>query len=136
LHLLHPAVCTDCHLAPGIRTPPAYTLNFHISFLYSLGIRGALHSFPTRRSSDLGGKAETLRDLALYVLRDRMNDQNVAYAMEERSEEHTSELQSRENLVCRLLLEKKKTDIASYGVRYRTAAKVICGDTVNWTTHL
>src|SRR5690606_41271140 len=28
-----------------------------------------------------------------------------------RSEEHTSELQSRENLVCRLLLEKKKADI-------------------------
>src|SRR5690606_22352689 len=30
--------------------------------------------------------------------------------LESRSEEHTSELQSRENLVCRLLLEKKKTD--------------------------
>src|SRR5436309_11726926 len=29
--------------------------------------------------------------------------------LEKRSEEHTSELQSRENLVCRLLLEKKKT---------------------------
>src|SRR5690606_42024761 len=28
----------------------------------------------------------------------------------DRSEEHTSELQSRENLVCRLLLEKKKTN--------------------------
>src|SRR5436309_12456146 len=28
-----------------------------------------------------------------------------------RSEEHTSELQSRENLVCRLLLEKKKKEI-------------------------
>src|SRR5690606_40999065 len=28
----------------------------------------------------------------------------------DRSEEHTSELQSRENLVCRLLLEKKKTE--------------------------
>src|SRR5690606_41380063 len=28
----------------------------------------------------------------------------------ERSEEHTSELQSRENLVCRLLLEKKKRE--------------------------
>src|SRR6266700_6824640 len=28
-----------------------------------------------------------------------------------RSEEHTSELQSRENLVCRLLLEKKKNKI-------------------------
>src|SRR5436309_8130685 len=30
-------------------------------------------------------------------------------ARRSRSEEHTSELQSRENLVCRLLLEKKKT---------------------------
>src|SRR5690606_41771864 len=30
------------------------------------------------------------------------------YRPEDRSEEHTSELQSRENLVCRLLLEKKK----------------------------
>src|SRR5690606_40903604 len=29
-------------------------------------------------------------------------------SFEDRSEEHTSELQSRENLVCRLLLEKKK----------------------------
>src|SRR5690606_40707556 len=32
--------------------------------------------------------------------------------LEPRSEEHTSELQSRENLVCRLLLEKKKAFIA------------------------
>src|SRR5215475_11868683 len=31
----------------------------------------------------------------------------------DRSEEHTSELQSRENLVCRLLLEKKKTRVLS-----------------------
>src|SRR5690606_41204769 len=30
-----------------------------------------------------------------------------AFMAEKRSEEHTSELQSRENLVCRLLLEKK-----------------------------
>src|SRR2546430_7308744 len=30
----------------------------------------------------------------------------------ERSEEHTSELQSQSNLVCRLLLEKKKTNLA------------------------
>src|SRR5207302_8530060 len=33
---------------------------------------------------------------------------NDAIARLARSEEHTSELQSRENLVCRLLLEKKK----------------------------
>src|SRR5690606_32693017 len=35
----------------------------------------------------------------------------VATATANRSEEHTSELQSRENLVCRLLLEKKKKNI-------------------------
>src|SRR5207302_10852666 len=35
----------------------------------------------------------------------------------ERSEEHTSELQSRENLVCRLLLEKKK-DTFKKGQRF------------------
>src|SRR3712207_8011018 len=35
-------------------------------------------------------------------------------AVAERSEEHTSELQSRQYLVCRLLLEKKKTDIIYY----------------------
>src|SRR5207253_4088630 len=33
---------------------------------------------------------------------------------EERSEEHTSELQSRGHLVCRLLLEKKKTYLVDY----------------------
>src|SRR2546427_3711645 len=33
-------------------------------------------------------------------------------AHERRSEEHTSELQSQSNLVCRLLLEKKKTQLA------------------------
>src|SRR3712207_8743173 len=37
---------------------------------------------------------------------------------ERRSEEHTSELQSRQYLVCRLLLEKKKDTI----VRYETTA--------------
>src|SRR5690606_23989062 len=35
-------------------------------------------------------------------------EKNALLQFEFRSEEHTSELQSRENLVCRLLLEKKK----------------------------
>src|SRR2546427_5328354 len=35
-------------------------------------------------------------------------DQVLATALAMRSEEHTSELQSQSNLVCRLLLEKKK----------------------------
>src|SRR5690606_39333034 len=37
-----------------------------------------------------------------------VNYANTALPSKPRSEEHTSELQSRENLVCRLLLEKKK----------------------------
>src|SRR5690606_19999655 len=41
-------------------------------------------------------------------LQDAYNDTRLQTDDTERSEEHTSELQSRENLVCRLLLEKKK----------------------------
>src|SRR5256886_10193118 len=39
----------------------------------------------------------------------------------QRSEEHTSELQSQSNLVCRLLLEKKKTHTAYSCTNIRTA---------------
>src|SRR3712207_7499367 len=42
-----------------------------------------------------------------YVLQKETNRQVVTYWYQ-RSEEHTSELQSRQYLVCRLLLEKKK----------------------------
>src|SRR5947209_11080624 len=38
---------------------------------------------------------------------------HVSIKMGERSEEHTSELQSRQYLVCRLLLEKKKSNVLS-----------------------
>src|SRR5690606_41337976 len=61
----------------------------------------------------------TLRDLVSYNEKHNEangednrdgNDNNYSWNHGvERSEEHTSELQSRENLVCRLLLEKKKT---------------------------
>ena len=37
-----------------------------------------------------------------------IRNRDFSYALNTRSEEHTSELQSRTNLVCRLLLEKKK----------------------------
>src|SRR3712207_8504471 len=39
---------------------------------------------------------------------DEMADRGVGVVRQPRSEEHTSELQSRQYLVCRLLLEKKK----------------------------
>src|SRR2546428_6452351 len=40
----------------------------------------------------------------------QMNGQELAQRLVGRSEEHTSELQSRSDLVCRLLLEKKKNN--------------------------
>src|SRR2546430_13746267 len=47
-------------------------------------------------------------------------DLEAAHAgVDQRSEEHTSELQSQSNLVCRLLLEKKKSDISSNKDSYR-----------------
>src|SRR5690606_19038499 len=52
-------------------------------------------------SSPLTGETETLPPLFMSPL----SEQEFIVT---RSEEHTSELQSRENLVCRLLLEKKK----------------------------
>src|SRR2546430_9739938 len=75
--------------------------------------------FPTRRSSDLDvddGQRERRRldEAARGVADHRVGRgqhgqvQVVAEVAHERSEEHTSELQSQSNLVCRLLLEKKK----------------------------
>src|SRR5437868_14459506 len=71
-------------------------------FFYCDGFVADLHSFPTRRSSDLAGwTAECLHLSSVRA-------QGRAVAAFYRSEEHTSELQSRFDLVCRLLLEKKK----------------------------
>src|SRR5690606_41550631 len=57
-----------------------------------------------------GAKGFTLSMLqtALEVSEGNVSTKVLSELLEARSEEHTSELQSRENLVCRLLLEKKK----------------------------
>src|SRR5436305_11671809 len=95
-------------------------------FLFFLKCPGPpldLHSFPTRRSSDLGtGTGRALCPGGGPQGRShpgdfrRRGDAQSADAGDDdacrggadRSEEHTSELQSRPHLVCRLLLEKKK----------------------------
>src|SRR5437764_11000080 len=69
--------------------------------------------FPTRRSSDLKALAKHLRSLpSACVLRssevEHTSPPRQKAATSDRSEEHTSELQSPMYLVCRLLLEKKK----------------------------
>src|SRR5438477_6718950 len=63
-----------------------------------------LHSFPTRRSSEL------IPDGYHGCPHCRLSADWLDLL---RSEEHTSELQSHVNLVCRLLLEKKKDSGAS-----------------------
>src|SRR5438046_6661233 len=80
-----------------------------------------LHSFPTRRSSDLfvtayvqsvpppvPPRTHGKRHLQACSNPGRPIAKGSAH---KRSEEHTSELQSLTNLVCRLLLEKKKQTI-------------------------
>src|SRR5438552_18413536 len=81
-----------------------------------------LHSFPTRRSSDLGPPQAPGRKTGAAAMNRgakwQMNRGWIAVIRGEkvmpmrfyapRSEEHTSELQSPDHLVCRLLLEKKK----------------------------
>src|SRR5438132_5106006 len=75
----------------------------------------SLHSFPTRRSSDLidqfggWGLCQNLTD-TLHFLKPKSVHVAEYWKSDTctlRSEEHTSELQSHSELVCRLLLEKK-----------------------------
>src|SRR5690606_41967386 len=81
-------------------------------FFSCSGAHRDLHSFPTRRSSDLKLPQPDARHGASARRpgeRRRAAGRGAARGGPmTRSEEHTSELQSRENLVCRLLLEKKK----------------------------
>src|SRR5207253_9024984 len=110
-------------------SPALYEFLFHTSAHH-----GVLHSFPTRRSSDLAGgkelreraKPQTIRRQRVLVrlLRGFHQSRGDVEAPEGerdirvglpdfadgRSEEHTSELQSRGHLVCRLLLEKKNKE--------------------------
>src|SRR2546429_5809357 len=54
----------------------------------------------------------------------RRNPLELSSARRARSEEHTSELQSRLHLVCRLLLEKKKTESSGHMTPYPHSASV------------
>src|SRR5438067_9437098 len=89
--------------------PPFYHWLFF--FLKCYGDHRDLHSFPTRRSSDLKSLAKNVNPGSMKMrFADRRGDGVVYQRIQTnlRSEEYTSELQSRFDLVCRLLLEKKK----------------------------
>src|SRR5688500_19300969 len=81
-----------------------------------LGCTRELPSFPTRRSSDLFSHYVAVFFIALTNFRLLIDDWRgyviafFAPVVDQRSEEHTSELQSPCKIVCRLLLVKKKRD--------------------------
>src|SRR5437868_14347579 len=77
---------------------PAPTEIYTLSLHDALPISGRSRIPPARASTRSGGYATTSRAAWTGCSRSSMS----------RSEEHTSELQSRFDLVCRLLLEKKK----------------------------
>src|SRR5688572_31772915 len=80
-----------------IRRPPRSTL-----FPYTTLFRSTLHCHVVPRASRCRAYATDRRLLV------STRDGFARSLPHERSEEHTSELQSQSNLVCRLLLEKKK----------------------------
>src|SRR3712207_7813417 len=79
---------------------PKFTLTYNNKHIRATGKFAGkdyfkMFSFPLTQ----GNKNQVLEDKNSLV---------ISEAMAQRSEEHTSELQSRQYLVCRLLLEKKK----------------------------
>src|SRR5689334_23709762 len=79
-----------------IRRPPRSTLFPYTTLFRSPSIVANRCSAPT---------AQAWRESTASMPR---NDSGPEYCSDQRSEEHTSELQSQFHLVCRLLLEKKK----------------------------
>src|SRR5437016_11594679 len=84
-----------------IRRPPRSTL-FPYTTLFRSRITTSLGRLPARIGS--GGSPRTVRAVSGW------GRSGAGSSCSTRSEEHTSELQSLTNLVCRLLLEKKKQE--------------------------
>src|SRR2546428_8025584 len=87
-----------------IRRPPRSTLFPYTTLFRSLATES---TWDSRRITRLVVGILVLSLVSLVVFAVAVG--SVQNLMTNRSEEHTSELQSRSDLVCRLLLEKKKT---------------------------
>src|SRR2546427_8430683 len=74
--------------------------------LFMLGDRVRVHVLPKHYHTPIPDYRWLRRNRSLWA--GRASVTGVHWDLDERSEEHTSELQSQSNLVCRLLLEKKK----------------------------
>src|SRR3712207_9594111 len=84
-------------------TTEIYTLSLHDALPICLALAESPSTEPEAQQVMLGIISKALAELGFEVRRIR--------GQRSRSEEHTSELQSRQYLVCRLLLEKKKTQL-------------------------
>src|SRR5690606_41980446 len=97
------------------RRPPRPTLFPYTTLFRSSPVKPATRTFgrsavavssmPRRSSGEKKRLLDTFTPAATIT---SSKSPAARRTMSRRSEEHTSELQSRENLVCRLLLEKKK----------------------------
>src|SRR2546425_4454791 len=99
-----------------IRRPPRSTLFPYTTLFRSLlqrPVDGALPTGAVAHDQDVADPR--LDDDARRPHPGRASGRQVGLA--ERSEEHTSELQSLAYLVCRLLLEKKKKEVTDYVTR-------------------
>src|SRR2546428_6503690 len=98
-----------------IRRPPRSTL-FPYTTLFRSGTAKISNCSPfSRRSSNPGGPS---------VIRRWSPMSATSGSSSMRSEEHTSELQSRSDLVCRLLLEQNKHDRLTLMIRKRDHLKM------------
>src|SRR5437899_6046836 len=97
-----------------IRRPPRSTLFPYTTLFRSASGRGEGRTVPVRKRALSGIRGKLGPEPQLLRRPDGHGDpivehHDVPAAQIVRSEEHTSELQSLRHLVCRLLLEKKKT---------------------------
>src|SRR2546430_6652320 len=99
-----------------IRRPPRSTL-FPYTTLFRSALINTIDNRWTERLArsitiDMGATAM----IALFALSGKQLKEAMVPGTIGRSEEHTSELQSQSNLVCRLLLEKKKKNHTEHRV--------------------
>src|SRR5258707_6962634 len=101
-----------------IRLPPRSTLFPYTTLFRSAAAGDALTNIRLRLFSEAG----QLRDFAFLAGLFELLDSHDAEQLEQacRSEEHTSELQSRQYLVCRLLLDKKKSTCIQHSHAHST----------------
>src|SRR5258707_9761645 len=94
-----------------IRRPPRSTLFPYTTLFRSIDATAPyLEGAPTRfaQMHELSGPDDAKRMVDYWAAEGMTSYKAYMNITRERSEEHTSELQSRQYLVCRLLLEKKK----------------------------